>query len=195
MKLGYPSFWRNASSRRKRMYFFIFIFVVAVLVTVAGAFVPLSNQESQQILNTLNQTLTQDQAKGALAASIFTNNFSLCLGMFIPLAGAFFGLFVLFNTGVALGAEIRIESTGNIPGGVASIQPSTAVFVLTLIAAVFLLEYVSYSIGIGESIWLFRRLMQRRWRELRNAGILIGICAALLVAGALLETWLINAGY
>jgi hypothetical protein len=56
-----------------------------------------------------------------------------------------------------------------------------------------LLEYVSYSIGISESIWLFRRLTQRRWRELKNTAILIGIVVAFLIIASLVETWVITA--
>jgi asparagine N-glycosylation enzyme membrane subunit Stt3 len=51
------------------------------------------------------------------------------------------------------------------------------------------LEYVSYSIGIAESAWLFRRLTQRRFGELKNTGILIGVVAILLISGALVETF------
>jgi uncharacterized membrane protein SpoIIM required for sporulation len=190
--MNYPSFWKNASSRRKRAYSFILIFVISILVTIIGSFVPLSAQDSKQIYDSLNQTVTQNLSSGTLAPHIFVNNFSLCLAMFIPLLGAFFGLFVLFNTGVALGAELRIESASPVQGSVSTIQPSTAVLVLVLIGLVFLLEYVSYSIGITESIWLFRRLMQHQWRELKNTAIVIGICAVLLVVGALVETYVIS---
>jgi hypothetical protein len=58
---------------------------------------------------------------------------------------------------------------------------------------VFWLEFVTYSIAITESIWLVRRIMQRRWLELKNTGITIGICAALLIIGAIVETWMITA--
>jgi hypothetical protein len=69
---------------------------------------------------------------------------------------------------------------------------STVFLLLVLVVLTFVLEYVSYSIAISESIWLFRRLTQRRWRELKNTGILIGLCALLLTIGALVETWAIT---
>jgi len=101
--------------------------------------------------------------------------------MFIPVFGAAFGLFVLFNTGLALGA---IATTGGYPVwlGLASLA----------ITPIFWLEFAAYSIAMAESIWLFRRLTQRRWRELKWTGIFIGICAALLIIGAVVEVWLIT---
>ena len=154
---------------------------------------PLSASESQQIYNRINQTRTQ--APVQLAESIFLNNFPLCLGMFIPLFGAVFGLFVMFSTGIALGAELRVESASNV-GSTPTISPSTAILALFVIGLVFLIEYVSYAIGMSESLWLFRRLMQRRWQlELKDAAILIGICAVLLTIGAIIETLGIGAGF
>ena len=74
--------------------------------------------------------------------------------------------------------------------------PSTAILALTLIAVVFTIEYVSYSTGMSESIWLFRRITQRTWRrELKNLAILIGIVAILLIVGAVIETLTIKAGF
>jgi hypothetical protein len=188
----YPSFWKNASSKRKRIYSAILILVIAALLTVLGTFVQLSPQDAKQISDSANQTIAEGTAKGTLALSIFINNFSLCLLMFIPVIGTALGLLIMFDTGVAIGALISVQSTAVAPGAVASIDLSTALLVLVLAALTFFLEYVSYSIGISESIWLFRRLTQRRWRELKNTAILIGICALLLAIGAIVETWAIS---
>ena len=195
MKLDYPSFWKNASSKRKRIYLVILFFVVAILVTIAGAFVPLSQSESQQLVNGINQTTTQ--AAPALAVNIFTHNFEICLAMFIPIFGAVFGLFVMFSTGIALGAEFRVETS---PGFQATPTPAvnaqTAILALVAIGAVFALEYVSYSTGMSESLWLFRRVQQRRWQhEVKNLLILIGIVAAILAISAVIETVTIKAGF
>jgi hypothetical protein len=59
---------------------------------------------------------------------------------------------------------------------------------------VFWLEFAAYSIAMAESIWLTRRLLQLRWNELKNTAIFIGICAAILIVGAVVETWLISIG-
>ena len=112
--------------------------------------------------------------------------------MFIPVVGAIIGLFIMFSTGVAIGAILSVQSTAGTSAAAANIDPTTAILVLASAGLVFLLEYVSYSIGISESIWLFRRLTQRRWRELKNTAILIGICALLLTIGAIIETYAIT---
>jgi uncharacterized membrane protein SpoIIM required for sporulation len=176
------SFWKNASPRRKRIYSTIFIFLVAVLLTVIGSYVPLSHQDATSISNDINQTRSTYEANGGLTQYIFLNNFSICLLMFIPIIGPLLGFYILFNTGIALGA---IATTSG--------YPVILVLISLAITPVFWLEFATYSIAITESIWLVRRIMQRRWRELKNTGILIGICAALLIIGAIVEAWIITA--
>lgn len=194
MKLDYPSFWKNASSKRKRIYLVIFFFVVSILLTIVGIFVPLSLSESQQFYNHINQTTTQGPVQ--LAVTIFSNNFLICLGMFIPLFGAAFGLFVMFDTGVGLGAEFRVESSPGFQAPTSAITPSTAILALSLIAVVFALEYISYSTGLSESLWMFRRITQKNWRhEIKNLLILIGIVAAILAVSAVVEALVIKAGF
>jgi len=195
MNLDYPSFWKTASSKRKRIYLVILFFVVAILVTIAGTFVPLSQSESQQLVNGVQSETNQTSV--ALAVNIFSHNFEICLTMFIPIFGAVFGLFVMFSTGIALGAEIRVETA---PGYQSATTPAfsaqTAILALVAIGAVFALEYVSYSTGMSESLWLFRRIQQRRWRhEIKNLLILIGIVAAILAISAVIETLTIKAGF
>jgi hypothetical protein len=162
------------------------------LLTVIGTFVPLSPQDAQQIADSTNQTIAEGTANGTLALSIFTNNFPLCLLMFVPIVGTAFGFLILFDTGVAIGSIISVQTASVTPGAVATLPMSTVFLLLVLVVLTFVLEYVSYSIAISESIWLFRRLTQRRWRELKNTGILIGLCALLLTIGALVETWAIT---
>jgi uncharacterized membrane protein SpoIIM required for sporulation len=181
MKL--PALWMNSSSKMKRIYFIIFIFVVAFILTVIGSFVPLSQSDAQSISNSLNQTLAEHRADNTLTQYIFLNNFEICLLMFVPLIGPVLGMFILFDTGVALGAISQIQGY---PVGLGLLS-----LVLT---PVFWLEFAAYSIAMAESIWLTRRLLQRRWRELKNTAILIGICAAILVIGAIVEVWLISIG-
>ena len=190
--MDYPSFWKSASTRRKRIYSIIFMFVIAVSLTLIGSLVPLSPQYAKEINDSINQTRTQGLENGTLIPSILLNNFGLCLAMFIPLAGAVLGLFIMFNTGLAFSAAIQVQST-TAASTPLNISPITAVIALLVFGLVFLLEYVYYSIGIAESIWLFQRLRQRKWGELKNAAILVGIVAVLLTIGAVVETWLISA--
>jgi uncharacterized membrane protein SpoIIM required for sporulation len=175
------SFWKNASPIRKRIYFIVFIFIVAVLVTAIGSYIPLSTQDATTITQQVNATLNEHKASDTLTTYIFLNNFEICLVMFIPVAGAALGLFILFDTGIALGA---IATTQGYPIwlGLASL----------VVTPVFWLEFAAYSIAMAESIWLFRRLTQKRWRELKWTGMFIGVCAGLLAVGAVVEVWLIT---
>jgi hypothetical protein len=175
------SFWRGASSKRKRIYSTVIVLLIAVLLTVIGSLVPLNPQDAKKITDDLNQTLTTNRANGTLTEVIFLNNFSITLLMFIPIIGPLLGFLILFDTGVGLGAVANVQGY----------SPLLALAVLA-VTPIFWLEFASYSIGITESIWLFRRLLQRRWRELKYTGILIGICAILLLIGAVIEAWLIS---
>jgi hypothetical protein len=177
--MNYPQFWTQASSRRKRIYSITLMFVIAFLVTVAGTFVQLSPADAQAIDQQLNQT----RASKTLTLDIFENNFLICLLMFVPIIGTAAGLFILFSTGVAIGAEASIMGF-----------PAFLVFIALVITPIFWIEYISYSIGLTQSVWLLRRLWQRRWRELKWTGVSIGICAALLAIGAVVEAWLISIG-
>ena len=175
------SFWKNASQRRKRIYSIIAIFVIALIVTIIGSYVPLSAKDALTLSNQVNQTLNENKANNTLTQYIFINNFEICLLMFIPVVGAALGMFILFDTGLALGA---IAATQGYPTwlGLASL----------VVTPVFWLEFAAYSIAMAESIWLFRRLTQKRWRELKWTTISIGVCAALLIIGAVVEVWLIT---
>ena len=176
------SFWRNASSKRKRFYSIILIFIIAVIITVIGSFTPVSHQDALTISNDLNATLNTNKSSNTLTQYIFFNNFKICLLMFIPIIGPILGFGILYNTGIALGA---ISSVQGYP---------VAVDLLSLVLTpVFWLEFTAYSAAIATSIWLTRRLIQRRWLELKNTAILIGICAGILIMGAIVEVWLITA--
>ncbi len=196
--MNYPQFWLSASKRRKRIYSVSFMLILAVSATALGLLVPMDPATAKIITDQLNETVTQGRANGTLNQDIFFNNFLLCLAMFIPLAGAAFGLLILFNTGQAFRAVFEVQAAGLAnpsvtPTPLPSISPSIAVIALIGVGAVFLLEYVSYSIGMTESIWLFRRLLQNRWRgELKYMLIFMGTVALLLIIGAVVETYTIG---
>jgi uncharacterized membrane protein SpoIIM required for sporulation len=175
------SFWKNASPKMKRFYSILFIFAIAVLMVAIGSAVPLSAQDANDLAEPLNQTLQEHLADNTLTQYIFLNNFGICLLMFIPIIGPALGMFILFSTGLALGA---IATTQGYPVYIGWLS--------LVVTPVFWLEFVAYSIAMAESIWLFRRLTQARWRELKWTAIFVGICAALLIVGAIVEVWIIN---
>jgi hypothetical protein len=199
--MNIPRFWLEASHRRKRIYSFMFMFLLAVLATVIGALVPVNPIEAQLISDQLNKTVTQGTANGTLISDIFINNFSLCLLMFVPLAGAGIGLFILFSTGQAFRAVFELQAAGGLASASAAasnISLATAILALALYGVVFLLEYVSYTIAMAESVWLSMRLLQtlghekqaaiRFKKELIYLLICIGVVALLLIVGAVVET-------
>jgi hypothetical protein len=189
-------FWKNASPKRKRIYSTVFIFIITIVTTLSGMLVQLSPSDAKMITDQVNQTTTQYTGV-ALAEHIFINNFGICLAMFIPLAGAAIGLFILFDTGIAFRAIFDTQAASGFSSSAAAasgIDASTAFLLLGFVGLTFLLEYVSYSIGITESIWLFRRITQKRWREVKNTAILIGVVAVLLTVGAIVETYALALG-
>lgn len=190
--MKYPEFWLRASSKQKRIYSTVFVLILSVLATIAGMMVSLPPEEAELIYNQLNQTSNSP----TLLTDIFVNNFPLCLLMFIPLAGIGIGLFILFSTGMAFRAVFDIQATGGFssPAATANIDGITIILVLAATAAVFILEYVSYSIAMTESVWLFRRFTQKRWKELKMLGALIGIVAVLLAVGAVVEWYALSIG-
>ncbi len=193
--MNYPLFWVNTSPSRKRIYSAIFLFILAVLATLIGMLVPVSPTDAQLISDQLNQTVTHGTANGTLIPDIFTNNFLLSLLMFIPLAGAGIGLFILFSTGQAFRAVFEIQAASGVATTNPEVSGATAFLALGLIGVVFLLEYVSYSIGMTESIWLFRRILQNRWKsELKYLAMFIGLVALLLIIGAVVETYTLSIG-
>jgi hypothetical protein len=186
-------FWKEASPRRKRIYSILFMLVLAITATLLGTLVQLSAQDAKQIIDELNKLTTDNPTYVGRVETIFLHNFELCLVMFIPVFGAAFGLFTLFSTGIGIRAILDTQIASGATAAVPNISPTTAIVALAFTGLTFLLEYVSYSIGIAESIWLFRRLTQGRWRELKNTAITIGVVAALLITAAVVETWAIMA--
>jgi uncharacterized membrane protein SpoIIM required for sporulation len=145
--------------------------------------VPISPQTARQIVNPINQTLNQNRASGTVPQYIFLNNFKICLAMFIPIIGPIWGFIVLFSSGYTIGAISQVQGF-----------PPILEILALILTPVFWLEFTAYSIGMTESIWLLRRLLQKRFLEFKNTAILIGVCAALLAVGAVVETWLISIG-
>lgn len=187
--MNYPQFWMEASPKRKRIYSAIFVFALTLAALATGFAVPISPEFAQEINNQLNQTVTEGNATGTLVPTIFMNNFLLCLAMFIPLAGIGIGLFIMFSTGLAFRAVLEAQlAMGVSTTSTVAFDFSTAILALALIGITFVAEFVSYTIGMTESVWLFRRLTQRRWRELKLTVKLIGVVALLLIIGALVET-------
>ncbi len=179
MSLG---IWIKASLRMKRILSAVAVLVVALAVVAIGSLSTMNAEQANQISEDLNQTVATLKDEGVLTQYIFGNNFMICLLMFVPLVGPLVGLFIMFNTGSAIGAIAT-----------ASGFPPILALVALFITPVAWLEFAAYSTAMSESVWLFRRLLQRRGvHELKRACILVAICAVLLVVGAIVEVALLS---
>jgi predicted PurR-regulated permease PerM len=98
---------------------------------------------------------------------------------FIPIFGPALGFISFVGTGYAIGAESQVLG----------FPPLLYVF-LELLNPIYWIEVTAYSTAIAESVWLYRRIRQKKYWELKNTAILIGICTALLVIGAIVESML-----
>jgi len=176
-------YWRRLPIRTKRILTIVAFFVISFIVTLIGVLTPLSLNEAKEINKDLNQTLENIKEMGnfQMITFIFGNNFILCLTMFVPIAGIVFGFYVLYNTGVVIAA--MSISLG--------MPPHMGLLLLFLLPVAWL-EFLAYSIAFAESVWLTRRIIQRRGKnELVKACILVSICAVILVVAAIVEVALI----
>jgi hypothetical protein len=173
-------FWQTSSSRTKRILTIGAFFVVAFVVTSVGVLTPLSVEDA----NSINQDIEQLR-ENISVQYVFGNNLMLCLPMFIPFVGPIFGLWVMYNTGIAIAAETIAASP--------QVSPLLT-FLMLFIFPFTWMEFISYSTGFAESVWLIRRGMQGRGRrEIKNAATLIAIVAVILLFAAIIEVALILA--
>jgi len=179
------SLWKNSSSRFKRFLTILAFFVLSIAITVAGVLTPLSLEKSRDIGSELKQA--EQDVKGMDiwhgAAYFFTHNFPICLVMFVPVVGPLFGSYVFYNTGVVLAAETNVAAAENTMH-----IPPLLIFLLLFLFPHTWLEFIAYSTALAANVWLTWRIIQRRsLKELSRTIIFIAICAALLLAAAILE--------
>jgi uncharacterized membrane protein SpoIIM required for sporulation len=171
-------FWKNASTRTKRMITIAVFFVLAILITAIGTLTPLTSEEAAAINRDFNKTagVLDNMPPLNQVSFILGNNFMLCLLAFIPLAGAFFEFYVMYSTGVTIVAITYGE-----------MNPLLAFSSLFIFPFAWL-EFLAYSIAISESFWLFWRIIHRKGKmEIRNACILISVSAVVLFVAAIIE--------
>ena len=180
------TFWKESSSRFKRVLTIVLFFLIAIAITMAGILTPMSSQDAQSRAQDLNTTQEQTSSMPLweMIFAIFEHNFLICLIMFIPLAGFAIGSYVLYNTGLVIGAVGMTTST-HVPG--------TLIFLALFLFPHSWLEYIAYSTAFSGNLWLSWRIIKGKglW-ELRRTVKLIAICAGLLFAGAIIEAVIIH---
>lgn len=176
------TFWENASPLTRRVMTIIILFIIAVFIVAMGTLTPMSKHEAGELDNELNKSINTLEENGLILQYIFGNNFMIALFMFVPIVGLIFGGYVLYNTGVVIAASAIAND----------LNPTLALLLLFFIPVAWL-EFAAYSTAMAESIWLTRRIFQRRGKhELVNATKFISICAILLLLAAIIETALIT---
>jgi len=171
--------WRNSSSRFKRFITIGAFFVLALIVTIAGTLTPLTSEE----VTSMKQDLDGLRANVSVQM-IFGNNMMITMLMFIPVVGPLFGSYVLYNTGLYIGADTAAMKV--------NISP-VLVFLTYFIFPFAWLEFIAYSMASAASVWLTWRIIQRKAKyELVRTCIFIAICAVLLLIGAVIEVVLIG---
>jgi len=178
-------FWQGFPSKTRRILTIIAFFFLSIIVTVAGTLTPLSNEDADALGSGLKNT--HDKVTSLLTEQkvsfIFGNNFMICLIGFVPVIGPIFEWYVLYSTGVVLNAYTMYEQLGVSP---------TSIFFLLFLFPFTWLEFLAYSTAVAESFWLTWRIIKRRSRmEMKNACILISICAVMLLAAAIIEAALL----
>ncbi len=162
--------------------------ITLILITFWGSIGYISLSEAQSVYNELNNTL-----QNISPISIFNNNFKISMIMIIPLIGAILSAIIAYNTGQAF-AAISIVKYGSNVGG--------KLFLLTMLFPHFWLEYISYGFATAQSIIflyiLIKAIKNKNYNilltELLITLLIIGIAAALLSTGAIIEYGLISGG-
>ena len=178
-----PNFWKTQPSNIKRIFSILAFFFLATLVTTVGVLTPLSPEDTNALNSELEkiQQETKNMDVWQSTAFIFTNNFRICLLLFVPIAGPAIGFYAFYNTGLVIGAQSSVMH-----------MPALTVFVALFVFPHTWMEFIAYSMALAQSVWLIRRIIQRKAKnELVKTCIFIAVCAAILLAAALAEAYLI----
>lgn len=163
---------------RRRLLYLAFGVAAFLIAYSAGAAVPLSDEEAQQIREQFAEQIDDIDEYG-----IFVNNIRIALVMFIPGLGAGFGGFSGFATGSVFAALANSEPL------LSDVPP-----LVILITPFGIMEVFAYGLAMSRSGMLVYHLVKRRpWREYAVPTLIeLGIAAAVLFAAAVIEWQMIE---
>lgn len=168
---------------KKRIgFFFIFLGIFSLAFTV-GAEMEVPEEEAKVFLDEFNQLLETLQT-GNFGIEIFLHNTEIALPMFIPGIGIGWGIFASFSTGFAFAALATTEPL------LSKIPPLAMIF-----ATPFgIMELAAYSIGMSRSFFLIYAIFKKTplINQWKHTAIEVGIVVALLLAGGLIEAYMIQ---
>lgn len=170
------SIWYMTKKRR-----FAFLGIAAAIfaaVYSAGAASTMSEEEAKNL-----KDLFGKQVEGIDAIGIFLNNFRIAAAMFIPGFGIFVGIFSAYSTGLVFKALAQTTPE------IANLPP------LIILATPFgMMEVISYGMAMSQSAIFAYEIWKKRSLKpiLIPTMIQLGIVAALLLAGAVIEYYMIK---
>ncbi len=172
---------RKLGALSNRVFVMVGVILLCFAATAFGAASSVDPSDVQQINE--DEERMRDALEYAGVSIVFGNNLMLCLIMFVPVLGPFFGSYVLYSTGRVIAAI----------GSASGMNP------LVLFASLFVypfawLEYICYALAISESLWLVHAMTKNRLREeVTRAVKNIAICSILLLLAAFIEVLMIIA--
>ncbi len=166
-------------SKKRRFAFIGMAVCLFAGVYSAGAASTMSEDDAKKLKDVFG-----NEVKGINAFGIFLNNFKIAAAMFIPAFGIIVGAFSAYSTGLVFKA--LTETTPQI----AHLPP-----LLVLMTPFGIMEMISYGIAMSQSAILVNAVVRRKdlMPVLVPTLIQIGIVAALLLAGAFIEFYMIKA--
>ncbi|MGI0004570.1 MAG: stage II sporulation protein M [Candidatus Nitrosotenuis sp.] len=168
--------------KKRIILFFVFLAVFSGAFSI-GAQMDVSEEEAKTFLDEFNKLLDALQGEN-FGIEIFLHNIEIALPMFIPGFGVGWGIFSAFSTGFAFAALATTEPL------LAKIPPLVMIF-----ATPFgLMELAAYSIAMSRSFTLVVSLIKKlpilqQWRQ---TAIEVGIVIGLLLAGGIIEAYMIE---
>ncbi|MEM2095768.1 MAG: hypothetical protein QXX19_06135 [Candidatus Caldarchaeum sp.] len=152
---------------------------VLIILLAAGALTPIPLPDAQNMVESFEEMVA---GLTASPAGIFVNNLIASLLMIIPAVGIALAAFIVYNTGLVIGA---VSTTSNIPVGLSLLIPF-----LTFYGFV---EMLAYGFAVSESFFLTSAVVKRRFMsEVRVVPYVIGVVVLLLGVAAVIE-WLLIA--
>lgn len=165
-------------NRSRLLAFFVFLGLFAAVFQL-GSLIPVAEEDANLFLGQFRDLVSDIDAIG-----IFAHNLRIALPMFIPGAGAAWGLVSAASTGFAFAA------IGAATGQALAIPPLALLF----LSPFGLMEVTAYSIATSRSFVLIWALAKKTaiGPMIKPTIIEVGIVAALLLAGAYVEFYIIE---
>ena len=162
---------------KRIIIFFIFTGIFSGVFAVSTQS-EVTEEEAEEIIKYFEDVITDIDAFG-----IFSHNTLIALPMFIPGFGAVWGFFSAYSTGFAF-AALKTGAPELI-----SVNP-----LLLLLTPFGMMELAAYSIAMSRSVLFIEKIIKKTsiFAEKKVILIEIGIVVGLLLAGGIIEMWMIE---